>query len=74
MAVFGAVRAMKRYGSKVVTTEVEHPAVLECCRRLESEGFEVVYVGVDEKCRLDEEQLADSIDEKDDPRYHYACK
>lgn len=64
MAVFGAVRAMKRYGSKVVTTEVEHPAVLECCRRLESEGFEVVYVGVDEKCRLDEEQLADSIDEK----------
>ncbi len=64
MAVFGAVRAMKRYGSKVVTTKVEHPAVLECCRRLESEGFEVVYVGVDEKCRLDEEQLADSIDEK----------
>lgn len=64
MAVFGAVRAMKRYGNKIVTTKVEHPAVLECCRRLESEGFEVVYVGVDEKCRLDEEQFIDSVDEK----------
>ncbi len=64
MAIFGTVRAMKRYGSKIVTTKVEHPAVLECCRRLESEGFEVDYIDVDEKCRLNEEQLENSIDEK----------
>ena len=64
MAIFGAVRAGKRNGRRIVTSAVEHPAVLECCRRLEDEGFEVVYVGVDEKCRLNEKALEDSINEE----------
>ncbi|MDO4544665.1 MAG: cysteine desulfurase family protein [Bacillota bacterium] len=63
MAIFGTARAMKRRGNRIVTTAVEHPAVLECCKRLEREGFEVVYVGVDSKCRLDMQQLEDAIDE-----------
>lgn len=64
MAVFGAVRAMKRRGNKIVTSKVEHPAVLECCRSLEQQGFEVVYVGVDRECRLDMEQLENAIDDR----------
>jgi cysteine desulfurase len=64
MAVFGAAKALKRRGNRIVTTAVEHPAVLECCRELEKQGFEVIYVGVDQKCRLDMEMLKSAIDDK----------
>ena len=37
--------------------------MLECCKRLEQDGYDVVYVGVDDKCRLDLERLEDAIDE-----------
>lgn len=42
IAVFGGAN-MKR-GRRIVTTAVEHPAVLECMKRLEEQGFEVVYL------------------------------
>lgn len=63
MAIFGAARAMKRAGNRIVTTKVEHPAVLECCRRLEEEGFEVIRAGVDAKCRLSMDELENAINE-----------
>ncbi len=61
MAIFGAAKALKRRGRRIVTTAVEHPAVLECCRELEKQGFEVIYVGVDRNCRLDLDELRASI-------------
>ena len=61
MAIFGAARLMQRQGRQIVTTAVEHPAVLECCRTLEEQGFKVVYVGVDRNCRPDMEQLEKAI-------------
>ena len=64
MAIFGAAKALKRLGNRIVTTEVEHPAVLECCKSLEADGFEVVRIGVDEKCRLDIRRLEDAINDK----------
>lgn len=64
MAIFGAVRSLRRLGNRIVTSAVEHPAVLECCKRLEQDGFDVVYVDVDAKCRLDEHHLANAIDDK----------
>ncbi len=63
-AIFGAARALRRRGNRIVTSAVEHPAVLECCHRLEQEGCDVAYVGVDDKCRLDMEQLTDTIDDR----------
>lgn len=64
MAVLGAAKALKRRGNKIVTTAVEHPAVLECCRSLEEQGFEVEYIGVDRNCRLDMAALESAIDDK----------
>ena len=64
MAIFGAVRSLRRLGSRIVTTSVEHPAVLECCKSLEADGFEVIRVGVDAGCMPDMEQLRAAIDEK----------
>lgn len=63
-AIFGAVRALKRRGDRIVTTAVEHPAVIECCRILEERGFDVVYVGVDRNCRLDVDELRNAINDR----------
>lgn len=64
MAIFGAVRALKRRGRRIVTTAVEHPAVLECCKELEKQGFEVIYVGVDRNCRLDIDALRSAVNDE----------
>lgn len=64
MAIFGAARALRRVGNRIITSKVEHPAVLECCKRLEQDGFEVIYIDVDDKCRLNEEQLERAINDK----------
>jgi len=45
----------------LVTTRVEHPAVLNMAKHLESRGYEVTYLGVDSLGRLDLQELADSI-------------
>ena len=47
LAIKGAARAARRRGRHVVTSAIEHKAVLDSCQRLEEEGFEVTYVGVD---------------------------
>ena len=62
MAIFGTARALRRRGKRIVTSKVEHPATLECCRRLEREGFQVIYLDVDRNCRLDENQLEQAVD------------
>lgn len=41
LAIFGAARKMRRLGNKILTTDSEHPAVEECMKRLEEEGFSV---------------------------------
>jgi len=63
LALLGISSARRRRGNRIITSRVEHPAVLECCKKLSDIGFEVVYIGVDEKCRLDLDELRESIDE-----------
>lgn len=45
----------------IVTTRVEHPAVLSLAKHLEEKDYEVTYLGVDEKGRLDLDELAHAI-------------
>lgn len=45
--ILGVGDALKRKGRRIITTKIEHPAVLESCRHLESRGFEVIYLDVD---------------------------
>ena len=47
IAILGSARGLKRKGKKIITSNVEHPAVLETFKSLESEGFQAVYLEVD---------------------------
>ena len=64
LAIFGVADAKKRRGNKIITTSVEHAAVLESCKKLESSGFEVAYIGVDDKCRLNLDELYSHLGDK----------
>ncbi len=48
---------------KIITTRVEHPAVLGTCRELEHHGYTIVELGVDKKGRLNLDELKDAIDD-----------
>lgn len=63
LAILGAAHAMKRKGNKVITSAVEHPSVLKCFDRLESEGFTTVQIPTDKKGLIDLEALEREIDE-----------
>jgi cysteine desulfurase len=45
----------------IVTSQVEHPAVLGLCQHLEKKGYRVTWLGVDEEGRLDLDELSDSL-------------
>jgi len=48
---------------KIITTRVEHPAVLSACRDLENHGYTIVELGVDKQGRLDPDELEDRLDD-----------
>lgn len=48
LAIQGVAYHQRRRGNHIITTGVEHPAVLNTCKALEKEGFEVSYLKVDE--------------------------
>ena len=63
-AIFGAARSLRRLGDRIVTTAVEHPAVLECCKSLAADGFDVVRVGVGADGMPDMEQLSEAVNDR----------
>lgn len=62
-AILGVADLLGKPGSRIITTAVEHQAVLNSCRHLEKKGFRVSYLPVDSHCRIDLQALADSIDD-----------
>ena len=61
-AIKGAAMRMKKKGrTHIVTSKIEHHAVLHTCRALEKEGFTVTYVGVDEYGVVDLDELRRSV-------------
>ena len=63
MALVSGARKMRRRGNRILTTRIEHPAVLETCRRLADDGFDVEYLSVDKTGYVDPESISDSLTE-----------
>ena len=53
LAIKGAAQFYKKKGNHIITVKTEHKAVLDTCRQLEREGFEVTYMDVQENGLLD---------------------
>lgn len=61
LAIFGTADALKRRGNRIITSKIEHPSVLEACRKLEKDGFDVVYLDVDREGMVDTKMLSDEL-------------
>ncbi len=61
LAIKGVAYSHKEKGNHIITSKIEHPAVLNSCKTLERQGFEVTYLDVDEKGFVSIEQLINSI-------------
>lgn len=62
-ALKGVAHANREKGRHIITTKIEHHAVLNSCKQLEEDGYEVTYLNVDEKGRIRLEELEDAIRE-----------
>jgi cysteine desulfurase len=63
-AIKGTAETLRDKGNHIITTAVEHPAVLETCKKLEKNGFDVTYLSVDKDGMLDLDELEKAITEQ----------
>jgi cysteine desulfurase len=61
MAIKGIAYKLKERGKHIITSSIEHPAVIETCKALASQGFEITYLPVDQYGILNLEDLKKSI-------------
>lgn len=61
LAIVGVAEGYSKKGNHIITTQVEHPAVLDSCKHLEKKGFEVTYLSVDREGMLNLEELKAAI-------------
>ena len=61
LAIKGAARFYRKKGNHIITSKLEHKAVLDSCRQLEREGFEVTYLDPDAKGIIKPEELVKNI-------------
>jgi cysteine desulfurase NifS len=63
-AIRGVAHALKSKGNHIITTAIEHHAVLNTCKALEKDGCKVTYLGVDKYGSIDPEELKKAITDK----------
>ena len=64
LALKGVAQAYRDRGTHLITSQVEHHAVLDTCRRLEKDGFQVTYVPVDRYGMVDPDAVAKAVTPK----------
>ena len=61
LAIKGIAERYHRQGNHIITTKIEHSAILDTCHSLEKSGFEITYLPVDQYGMVDPEQVASAI-------------
>ena len=60
-ALKGIAYANKEKGNHIITSKIEHPAILNSCKSLENKGFKISYIDVDKDGMLNLEKLESEI-------------
>lgn len=60
-AILGVALSRQQQGKHIITTAIEHPAVMESMKVLEEQGFEVTYLPVDQQGQLDPADVAQAL-------------
>ena len=63
-ALKGIAYQNKNRGNHIITSKIEHPAILNTCETLAKNGFRITYISVDENGRIDLEELRRAITDK----------
>ena len=64
IAIKGVAFANREKGNHIITTKIEHPAILNTCKTLEKQGFTVTYLNVDKDGLINLRELEESITNK----------
>jgi cysteine desulfurase len=64
LALKGVAEFYKEKGNHIITTVIEHKAILDTCKRLEKEGFEVTYLGVGKDGLVDPDDVKKAMTDK----------
>ena len=63
LALQGVAKALKNKGRHIITTQIEHPAVIETCKFLEKEGFQITFVAPEKNGIVNPENIKKEIKE-----------
>lgn len=63
-ALKGIAYSKKEKGNHIITTKIEHPAILDSCKTLERQGYEITYLNADEQGVVKIEELINAITDK----------
>lgn len=63
-AIKGIAYNYRNQGNHIITSKIEHPAILNSCKNLEKRGFRVTYLNVDENGMINIEELKNSINSR----------
>lgn len=63
-SLMGVADKLKDKGNHIITTKIEHHAILHSCEFLEKHGYEVTYLGIDKNGRISLEELENAITDK----------
>jgi cysteine desulfurase len=61
LAIFGIAEKLKDKGNHIITSKTEHKAVLDSCKHLESMGYDITYLGVNDNGEIDLKELEANI-------------
>src|SRR6202158_2773309 len=64
LALKGVAAMYKKKGNHIITAKTEHKAVIDPCKRLERDGFQVTFLEVDKYGRVSAEQVAEAMTDK----------